>query len=119
MVEAMLYNGAKAQKLGKAFKSSVFCEGIYNLKYKGPKTPEELWEDENFRNVTGVKVNGGSRIMRTRPQFKAWELTVEVYYIPENVDKQNVVDALTYAGNCVGLGDWRPKFGRFEVKVVK
>lgn len=116
-VEAMLKNAAKAQKMGKVFDSAVFCEGDFPLKYKGPKAPEKLWADSNFRLVCGVVI-AGRRIMRTRPIFDKWELDVEVSYIPEMLNEDQLVQAMDRAGMVVGLGDHRPRYGRFTAKKI-
>lgn len=116
-VEAMLKNAAKAQKLGKVFDSSVFCEEDFPLIYKGPKKPEKLWEAGTFRDVQGVVVDR-KRIMRTRPRFDEWALDIEIAYLEEMVNEQNVVEATRRAGMVVGLGDCRPRYGRFSAKKV-
>ena len=114
MVEALLINGAKKKRQGTNAKIAIFVEKESLLKYDGPTDIEELYLDENFRLVAGVKVSR-ARIMRTRPMFKEWGANIIVTYDNEVVDKQNVVEYMVIAGKQVGLGDWRPKFGRFEV----
>lgn len=118
LVESAIINGAKKDKNGGVFKSGVFCEGDFLLKYKGPATAEALEKDASFRLTCGVKV-GQARIMRTRPMFSEWSVEVVVTYMPDVVDKDMVIQAIKKAGELVGLGDWRPRFGRFDVEIVK
>lgn len=118
LVESAILNGAKKDKNGSIFKSSVFCEGEFELKYNGPKTAEELEKNSEFRLTCGARVSN-ARIMRTRPMFKEWSVDVVVTYLPEVVDKDMVIQAVKKAGELVGLGDWRPRFGRFDVEILK
>lgn len=117
-IEAMLVEAAGAQKMKKFFKAGVFCEGIFKVEYSGPKNIEKLWDSGEFRLTAGCKLNGKVRIMRTRPIFREWALTCTVSYFPQVVDRKNVVDAMEYAAVFVGLGDWRPRYGRFSSEVV-
>lgn len=115
VIKAMLIDAAKKNKLGKTFKSSVFCFEDPQLEYDGTKAAEKLWEDENFRKVAPVRV-GQARVMRTRPMFKDWSLTFEIQYLPEIIDAEQIKDAVVIAGRIIGLCDWRPNYGRFEIK---
>ena len=115
IIEATITNGAKVEKLGKLFKSSVFVNDHSILEYDGPKSPDDLWKDENFKLVVGVKI-GTARIMRTRPKFDKWSCKVEVDYLDESINEEMITRAITKAGILVGVGDWRPKFGRFTIE---
>lgn len=117
-IEAALIEGAKKKRKGKDFKSSVFCLEDSLLKYKGPKEPEKLWEDGNFILTRPVNINR-NKIMRTRPMFNKWSLECEIAFFPEVVDEVSVDNAMNTAGKLIGLGDWRPRFGRFEVTQSK
>lgn len=115
MIDACLVEGAKKRKLGKAFKSSVFAvNGPYKLIYKGPRDEAGLWSDDAFRSVMSARV-GTSRIMRCRPKFEQWSLKIEVMLLPGEVNPSDVADAIEAAGAMVGLGDFRPRYGRFTV----
>lgn len=114
MIDAMLVNAAKKNKLGQIFKSGVCTDGFFTVKYKGPKDLESLWEDENFRLVAPAVVNR-SRIMRCRPIFNEWSLDITVKYFPDIVNESQIKDALVIGGQQCAIGDWRPRFGRFNV----
>mgnify|MGYP000891936813 CR=1 FL=1 len=116
-IEAMLAESAKAQKMGKQFKAGVFCDGFYKLNYEGPKDFKELWESGNFKLSTQVRVMS-SRVIRTRPIFHSWSLDCSVSFFPQVVNKSSVIDAMEHAGIFVGVGDWRPRYGRFVVEVL-
>ena len=60
-----------------------------------------------------------SRIIRIRPMIPTgWSITCTVEFDESIVNRQAVIDAATEAGSIIGLGDWRPKFGRFTVEVL-
>lgn len=56
-------------------------------------------------------------ITRERPAFLAgWEATFELMVqTPEYIDRAMLQTVLTNAGRLVGLGDFRPTYGRFQV----
>lgn len=71
------------------------------------------WDYEDRRRVT-VQRNG---ITRIRPAMKAgWRCTVELMCnIPEYVDPMLLRQVIDDAGRLIGVGDFRPTFGRFTV----
>lgn len=115
VMESCLVEGAKKSKLGKQFKSAVFVECDAILEIGTKKRAIDLWGDDNYRDTRGVKV-GQARVMRTRPIFKEWAFDLTVTYDDEQVNESEVQRALVDAGSNVGLCDFRPKFGRFEVE---
>jgi len=56
-------------------------------------------------------------ITRERPGMReGWEATIELMVLtPEYVSLDILSDVLTNAGRLVGVGDFRPTFGRFRV----
>jgi hypothetical protein len=115
VLESCLIEGAKKSKLGKQFKSSICIMENSVLDYGEKLTVDQLWErSEDFVDVRGVKV-GTSRVMRTRPIFRNWKLEFEVHYNAELVNPEQITLAVEDAGVQVGLCDYRPKFGRFQV----
>jgi hypothetical protein len=119
VIESCLVEGAKKAKLGKAFKAAVSVMEDSLLDYNGPKTPEALWaEAETFADVRGVRV-GGSRIMRTRPIFRQWSLAFTVTWDDEQINAEQLRKAVEDAGAQVGLCDYRPKFGRFQLESME
>jgi hypothetical protein len=53
--------------------------------------------------------------MRTRPRFPEWAATLEIKFLPSLLNASEVKSFLVTAGREIGIGDWRPRFGRFEV----
>jgi hypothetical protein len=119
-VERSLRDGSAGVERGlkKRFDAAVMVLDDPTLEYdKSGLTPDELFDAGYFLRV-GAKVQM-ARIMRTRPKFDKWSATVVVSYAPSAVDKDTVLAAATYAGQMVGVGDWRPRYGRFDVKEIK
>jgi len=56
-----------------------------------------------------------SRIMRIRPRMDNWELDFTMDVTNPDVDLKELNKILIYAGQYIGIGDYRPKFGRFLV----
>jgi hypothetical protein len=114
MIEAALIKGAMKEKKGPAAKAGIIVEDNAPLEYKGPRKPDDLWKDEAFRLRVSAKV-GTSRVMRTRPRFEGWSASITVTYLPDLINETDIRAFLVTAGEQIGIGDWRPRFGRFVV----
>ena len=113
-----LRNGARKLKKGKSVESGVFIRGPFPLQYDGPKTIEELWNDESFRLQEVVTI-GQSKIVRTRPMFSNWGLEVEILFNENLVNEADIVEWMSIAGEQVGIGDWRTGgYGLFTVEKI-
>lgn len=123
-LQATLEKGAAKRKLGKVFKAHVgvdMPDGApgFAIQYKGPRDIEGLWANRSFVFSKGAKV-GQSRVIRTRVRFPTgWSCTFGVEVLADGVTKEQLQQAITDAGLYEGLGDWRPRYGRFVVKSVK
>jgi hypothetical protein len=88
---------------------------------RGPRTAEELWKDESYRFIKGVKV-GTSKVMRTRPIFRNWSFSASGKLDTEILDMDDLIAVANTAGQLIGLGDWRPEkggiYGRFVARVT-
>lgn len=117
VIDSMLISAAKKSKEGQIAKSAIFCIEHATLIYSGPRTAEELWEIEDFRFSAMVRV-GTARIPRMRPIFNQWSAEIILNAEDTLVNPSRVNEWLSVAGSIVGLGDWRPQHGRFEVKCL-
>lgn len=72
------------------------------------------WDYEHKCRVTVQR----SGITRVRPAMKAgWACTLQLMVnIPEYIRPQDLHDVLANAGRLIGVGDFRPTYGRFLVK---
>ncbi len=115
MIEACIIAGATKNRLGKEFKATMTVPGdYYKLEYEGPRTRETLWADERFRDRRSIVV-ARSRVQRTRPKFRNWKLSFEVSLFAGGANARQLEEAIEKAGFYAGLGDYRPKFGRFAI----
>ena len=115
-VDRMMVDAATRTKAGKKAKLGMQAsEDYFALAYDGPRTVKELLADKRFQFRKSIK-QGQARIMRVRPWFHGWTLDVAIEYDEKIFDKDDMVAMMHTAGRYIGLGDWRPRFGRFDAK---
>lgn len=119
-IERCVQEGAKKSRLGKDFAAAVLmteteAEVMHPMRGK-PRT--ELYANPGYTMRKGVKVQL-ARIIRIRPMVPSkWTIVFHLEFDVTIINQQQVIDAVVNAGALVGLGDWRPKFGRFTVEVL-
>lgn len=122
MIEACICEGAKLSKGGRDVKRAIEVDTEKNpLIYDGPRDIDGLWDGGggDFVDVRGVR-NQAARVMRCRPIFRNWSVKFTLNVIPGIIkDADTVQSYLKDAGLFCGIGDYRPKFGRFEVTGFK
>jgi len=112
---AALIGGGKIHKLGTAIKrSAIVQEDKIPLVYEGPKKPDSLFENKRFVDIRSVKV-GTAKVARCRPIFHDWQLSFTVLFDEGGIQRAELDRVLKDTGTMVGFGDYRPRFGRFEV----
>lgn len=89
------------------YKAAIICET--QLASLGVKD----WDYEDRRRVV-IQRNG---ITRTRPAMRSgWCATFEISVIlPEYISQTDLSEVITNAGRLIGIGDFRPTYGRFVV----
>jgi hypothetical protein len=119
VIEATLIKAGKKSRKGDAFKSGVIVDQSPLMECTGmPSSVAALFlKRAAWRYIRPVKVQRAT-IMRTRPIFRDWSLTFEIQYLEDILDEASISEALVTAGQIVGLCDWRPKFGRFNVEIL-
>ncbi len=123
VIESALIGGAKKSKRGPQAKTGIYITGHASLLFPGKPASiddgalESMFASGQYVHVAGVRV-GMAKVMRTRPIFREWSALVEMQYDPDVLNLREVEEIVVDAGKLVGIGDWRPKHGRFEAKVV-
>lgn len=118
MFFACMRDAAKQQKLGAEVKRSVMVDEIVSpLEYTGPRDKPSMWKSQQFTDVRPVVVNG-KKVMRCRPVFQTWAVEFTVIHDPEFLSRETLVEIVRTAGRRVGLGDYRPRFGRFAIESI-
>lgn len=113
-----LVDGAKLTKMGVKVTRGVFISTDVNpLSYNGPRDEQALW-DKGWRHMASVKV-GTSRTMRCRPWFPEWKVQADGVLDPAVLELDDLATIADNAGSLIGLGDWRPRFGRFTATVER
>ena len=107
-------------KRGKSYKDLVVANIIIDPERipHNMKVPEELDADADKQLYLDVRpvIVQRARVVRIRPTFKTgWELSFEILVNDDEIQPDLLHDILTLAGKTVGIGDYRPKFGRFAV----
>jgi len=102
--------GAGKKSFKELFKGNVFIKPE-NIPHKSQK-----WE---VHQTTVVIPATKGRINRYRPMLKNWELNFTIEVLDDRIEKGVLKLALDEAGRTIGIGDWRPRFGRFIVTEFK
>lgn len=110
---------ARADRLGTKVKEAL-SEGLNGdgiLEFDGPKDAESMLVDPQARFIdcrSAVVVK--QRIMRSRMRIPAgWRATIALTLDTKILDMSKIQKYIADAGHRTGVGDYRPKFGRFQV----
>jgi len=55
-------------------------------------------------------------ILRCRPRFDSWELDFNILVREERIQPRVIQDILHHAGRFQGIGDYRPRYGLFQIE---
>jgi hypothetical protein len=122
VMESTMINGAKKSKRGPQAKCGLFFTEHASLEFAGKpdvisdQTLAEMFASGDFTHTIGVKV-GMAKVMRTRPMFRSWSLFATAQFDPDVLNLRDIEEMANDAGKLVGLGDWRPKHGRFNAGI--
>ena len=112
---AAIIGGGKIHKLGTAIKRSALVQDDkVPVQFEGPKTPAAMFKNKQFVDMRSVKV-GTSKVLRCRPIFKDWRCTFTMLYEESGIQRSELDRVVRDTGTMVGVGDYRPRFGRFEL----
>lgn len=106
---------ARKERMGKESAAALWVPEDAPLIYEGPREPDKLWEDKKFVSEAMVRV-GTSKVKRIRPIFKEWSAHITVEFNEQLLDESDVRRWIEVAGQQVGLMDWRPRVGLFDVE---
>lgn len=120
-IHKCLIEGARASKNGKAIEAGiVLAAERVPLVWPGLETlkTQRAIYDAGYWDRRAVKV-GQARVMRCRPMFRQWSICLEVLFDESTVERKHLIAAAEVAATLKGLGDYRPRYGRFTSQVVK
>ncbi len=93
----------------------ILVSPVNPLEFEGPRDVSGLWGALKFRHTVPAKLQGKSTVIRCRPIFQKWKTTATALINPSVLPVDELADIARDAGEMVGVGDWRPLHGRFEV----
>ena len=106
--------GSSKATYSKAVGSSVSIEP-FEILLKKPS-----WE---VFSILAVNPTTRGRNILHRPQFKKWEVDMQVVFEEDQIEPSVMKELFDIAGKMVGVGDWRPAkkgmFGKFQVTLWK
>lgn len=118
-LEGCIAEAGKIHRLGKTIKQAIqVVNDTAKLEYDGPRKKDAIWKSGKFSDVRGVNV-GGKKIMRCRPIFLGWAAQFEIAFMEDVIDRSDLVRVIEEAGRRIGIGTYRPRFGRFGVEVLQ
>ena len=114
---ALRQGGSLIARLGQAVERAVIVLSDVNaIEYEGPREVDKLWGDTYFHFRRSVVVKR-ARTMRTRPIFRKWRVRTTVRLATDLLNFADFERSAEAAGTMVGVGTWRPRYGRFDVEV--
>jgi len=125
VILACLKEAARTLRKGKDIDRAVLLSDdtirIHNRTSIPFTSIDAVFENPAFRLETPCRVppKTGVLIWKCRCMMPTgWSITFSVEYSEDLIVDKTLVDISSLAGALVGLGGWRPKFGRFSSEVV-
>lgn len=115
---ATLLAAAKKFKCGEKCKAGVDMFEDAEMEIPGGWDLEKAARDPRFRLVKPMVVNR-ARVIRCRPRFDNWSATITLSFMPDVVNKKDIIRWMETAGRLIGINESRPRYGRFVVESVE
>jgi hypothetical protein len=116
VLDATFLSSAKMFKQGVLWKQAAFIPNDAIFEFKHSKiAPDKLFDIPGFADIRTVKV-GQAKTMRCRPVFSHWEFSCTIILDEAKLNESEIDNIVKNAGLYVGICDYRPRFGRFEVE---
>ena len=120
-----IYDAAKKYKLGKACTQALFFDDVNEPIYIDGSTvhiDNDNWlqygKVDQTIDYRPVKV-GMAKAMRARPVVPAgWVMNHRLALNESELELDSLAPVFVRAGEIIGLGDWRPNYGTYKMKVV-
>lgn len=116
VLDATFLASSKMFKQGVLWKQACFIANDALFEFKDSKlAPNKLYDKPGYVDMRTVKVSQ-SKTMRCRPIFQHWEFSCTIVLDEAKLNENEVDNIVKNAGLYVGLCDYRPRFGRFEIE---
>lgn len=114
-LDEMMRRSAMKVKDGESFKAGCIAIEAAKLRLAKRWNIDRAASDPEYIHRKSKCVNR-NRVMRTRPIFRSWAASVTFQFDESLISEASIRQTLERAGRIVGIGDERPRYGRFIVK---
>ena len=117
--EQSFTEAARERKLGKKFEKSFRIYDDAELDFKDKNLPpEQLYELGVYVDIRAVGIKN-VKITTTRAIVPEWSITVVCWYDESQLNDSEVLEVAQVAGLRYGVGTYRRRYGKFDVKLLK
>ncbi len=81
------------------------------------KEVTDITHNNRFQTLIFQKI-GQVKVPKAMPIFHKWSFEAELEFDNEIIDREQLIDVLTYGAKYNGFGDFRPSYGRCELEVL-
>lgn len=118
MILGMMKVAAQKSGIKQAGKRSTYANLIRAVLFLQDNLKLDQKEKEVLQHREYVTINR-SKVLRVFPTLIKWSGTITLIYDDTQISEEVLLDILNYGGSYVGVGDYRPEYGRFTVKKMK
>jgi len=117
IAKGILKEGAKGSGIKQPGKRSGYADLVQSVVF----IPEGLVLDQTVSDVVReqafVGMNGTKKVLRVWPKLVEWSGNLKIIIADEKQFNPDILrEILEFSGRFIGVGDYRPEFGRFEIK---
>lgn len=113
-LRALLVKSASNFRIGGKGRKTFKDLANATLELKEDKVPLQKRKPDYIHQEFG-KIQRNS-VLINRPAFKnGWIVEFTIMILSEAISTTKLREILEFGGNFVGIGDWRPHYGRFEI----
>ena len=119
VIKGLLKEACKGSGIKQPGKRSGYSDLVQSVLFM----PDSLILTQQIKDVAKqqafVGMNGTKKVLRIWPKLEDWSGTLNLIIADEKqFDPKILQELLEFAGRFVGIGDYRPEFGRFNVKKI-
>ena len=118
-IEQSIIEAARERKLGKKFEKSFRIYDDADLNFEDKKlAPEDLYDLGKYVDIRAVGIKN-VKITTTRAIVPKWDTVVTCWYDESQLNDEEVIEVINVAGLRYGIGTYRRRYGKFDVKQLK
>lgn len=127
-IESKLYRNSNGCYIPSTYIEGCLKKAGSYFKYKGNLTfkqlmksvivePDEIPLGKKTYDEIDIRPANirGNFIACRRPKFNDWKVEFSIIFNENIMSTEDIKRILEYAGNFIGIGAYRPKFGRFKI----